>query len=40
MFYNYLVVKIIEKGRHLNMNLKIRFAEIHDLDSCVELDLH
>lgn len=22
------------------MNLKIRFAEINDLDSCVELDLH
>ena len=22
------------------MDLKIRFAEIHDLDSCVELDLH
>ena len=22
------------------MNLKIRFADIHDLESCVELDLH
>ena len=22
------------------MDLKIRFAEINDLDSCVELDLH
>ena len=34
------MVKIIEKGRHLNMNLKIRFADINDLESCVELDLH
>lgn len=34
------MVKIMHKGRYLNMNLEIRFADFNDLKSCVELDLH